>query len=423
MSKAPRLTARGKTGFERATGRVGIKKSTAQELPRSVRAVRIDVETHDQFVREGDRPEARSDAKPALRLGDVIPDERYPPGGSLPAGARIDAYPITPNLGWVPPKYRPFELDELVAVHVTDQPPTEGRLDPHVFCPVEIKRGVDRNEKYFFPRVTTHWTLNGMVADHSGGGFSSDAYSWAGRRFGYIVPLREMIDEAATLFTHDTIVLGSVRLPASAKIIENPTPARIEAAVRELGLEPLRIAGVQPLDPAWTSDGTNVNHPDNFKAVRDAHRVRAPYTAPSNDNVLALDSLLTNVLEFATGGNLLYPPQKMIAQLDKRLSVIKASMPDGRGREALELLEAGVGVYRRFLRAHRKLEREMDAIREGPGDYSEKVDRMAELAQRGMGLRSMLSWENNQDLVKREATQGLELGSATGTGNRNGTGG
>lgn len=404
MSKAPPLTTRGNIGFEPTTGR-GTKKRTEEKRSLGVRADRVEVETGDQFVREGDRPELRPDAKPSLRLGDVIPDERYPPGGSLPAGARIDAYPISPNLGWVPPRYRPFELDALVAVHVTDQPPTEGRLDPHVFCPVEITRGIDQREKYFFPRVTTHWTLNGMVADHGGGGFSSDEYSWAGRRYGYIVPLREMIDEAATLFTHDTIVLGSLRLPASAKIIDNPTPARIEAAVRELGLEPLQIAGVKPLDPAWTSDGTNVNHPDNFKAIRDAHRVREPYTAPSNDNLLALDSLLTNIFEYATGGNLLYPPQKMIAQLDKRLSVIKASMPDGRGREALALLEAGVGVYRRFLRAHRKLEREMDAIREGPGDYEAKVDRMAELVQQKMDLRRMLFWENNQDLVQRDVAR------------------
>jgi hypothetical protein len=222
-----------------------------------------------------------------------IKDPRYD------GGVNRRNLPITPNIDWEPPIHHPFKLDELVAVHLTDQDARKTRvLKPHTYTPYKFDTTIWPDE-WLQPRETLSFTLNGPVADHSGGVYrTSEAnFSWKDKRFAYLVPLKDVYDQTLSVFTHDTVVIGEVALPDTAVIIDNQNTQKISNTVAQLGYQPLDLRGVKTLDPAYLL-GTkkNINHPDNFASMINNGLVDGPYTEASDNNILILDTILGDVL-------------------------------------------------------------------------------------------------------------------------------
>ena len=192
-----------------------------------------------------------------------------------------------------------FIYSELVCVHITDQDAKGGFLKPHSYHP----HNYDGRE-WFFPRETLHFTLNGTVADHNGGEIFSRGYSWKGKKFAYLIPLQDIIRQVISLFTHDTIALGSIRLPNSTVVITEQSGERVIRKIRKAGYSPFRLRGCHQLDPAvLDKSNTNINHVANFRGIIDKYGIDGLYTSASMNNILVLDGFLIAVYDLASKGN------------------------------------------------------------------------------------------------------------------------
>jgi hypothetical protein len=286
-----------------------------------------------------------------MNHGETINDERYT--GKNIFSYTLNTMPYSLNVDWEAPKYNPFALDELVLVHLTDQEASDGILKPQSYAPVKITNHKSKVEtEWFFPRETLHFTLNGFVDEHRGGCIQEHIFSWANKKFAYIVPLSDVIPQVISLFTHDTIVLGKILLPDSAQIISNQSPEKILSAIKEKGYRTFDIRGVKQLDPAFL-EGTNinVNHPANFSEILDTYKIDSAYTSPSINNILWLDGCLGHV--FATAGynmSLIESYEMMTDEISKRMEYFKERHKINPAlAEPLARLEFGTVKYIKFI--------------------------------------------------------------------------
>jgi hypothetical protein len=291
-------------------------------------------------------------------LGDAIKDARY--DGKKFLGCNIKTMPFTPNRAWQAPKFHPFTIDDLIVVHLTDQYVSDGVLKPHSYAPLKINDVVSGEEKkWFYPRETLHFTLNGIVDDHNGGYNQRDTYSWKDKKFAYIVPLVNVIGQVISLFTHDTILLGQLKLPDSTEVVLNQTPEKVKAAIKKKGYQFLDIEGVKQLDAAYLEGTrTNINHPVNFAQVLDNYNLDGPYTEASINNILLLDGYMKNVLSAAAYNEPLFKPHdEIVTELQNRMDYFKDRFGESASLSApLMRLENGIDRYVTFLHALKQLD-------------------------------------------------------------------
>jgi len=324
-------------------------------------------------------------------LGDTIKDERY--DGKSFLGLSIDYMLYTPNNNWVAPTYSPISLEELVCVHLTDQESSDGILRPHSYAPhdsIEIFSGSQK--QWLFPRETLHFTLNDCVAEHCGGyGVSERGYSWKNKRFAYLIPLSDIIHQVISLYTHDTIVLGKFQLPSSSSIIDNQTPEKVRAAIKEKGYRVFDISGVKELDPAFLK-GTNINinHPLNFSSITDSFKIDGPYTSASINNILMIDGYLSGILTMAVGkSDLLGSHDEVITELRKRIDYFRKRYRENQNlTEPLSRLEKGIAIYIRFLQSLKSFPR---------GEFTSYDAFLRERCT----FNEPLLWKNNLDFQDR----------------------
>lgn len=331
-------------------------------------------------------------------LGQTIKDPRYTGKNFL--GHSIENMPYSPNKDWVPPIYYPFKLDQLIAVHLTNQDArASGELKPHSYTPVQFKYPLteDLENKWLLARETLHFTLNGMVADHSGGMVSPIAHSWRDRRFAYLVPLKDIYSQVISVFTHDTIVLGKIRLPESVTVIEDQTRGKIVAAISDLGYQPFDIQGVKELDPAYLwGTKTNINHIINFSSMIDGRFVDGPYISPSLNNILALDTLLSNVLTCIGNGNyVITPSAELIEAISRRIDFLTSKFETDKERgEAILRLRKMVGIYTDCLSEYLKCQEDFDEAMKTLKDLPfERYTEILEMhRERKRAISRMLAW-------------------------------
>ncbi len=319
-------------------------------------------------------------------LGDIIKDERY--DGQNFLGFSIKNMPYSLNNEWTAPKYYPFSLEDLVCVHITDQESFDGFLKPQSYIPVVATEIFSRTSKeWFFPRETLHFTLNGVVADHTGGQVQEQVYSWKNKKFAYLIPLADIIHQTISLFTHDTIVLGKIQLSPSSKVIINQNSEKVKSEIQKRGYRILEIQGVKELDPAYL-EGTNlnVNHPANFFRVLDAYKIDGPYTDRSTNNILMIDGFLRKIFNEAIGNSdmsLTY--DETVDELKKRIDFFSVkhnknpllSVPISR-------LGRGISVYIKFLQTLKYFYENRDT----------HVPYETFISQR-IAINNQLHWQNN----------------------------
>lgn len=270
------------------------------------------------------------------QLGQTIEDPRYT--GKSFLGHNIEKMPYSPNRGWIAPVYHPFKLEELVAVHLTDQDArATGELKPHSYYPFQFKDivTIDPDNSWLHPRETLHFALNGVVPDHNLGGMSRSVYSVRDGKFAYLIPLKSIYDQVISVFTHDTIVLGRITLPDNTVVIENQTADQILKTISTIDYQPLDIQGVQELDPAYLlGTRTNVNHPINFASmINDLVDSPYPYTWDSTNDIIVLDHLLLNIVEFvATGRSRTNFSLEFMEGIDRRMNFIAERYKDDKKR-------------------------------------------------------------------------------------------
>ncbi|MBI2972106.1 MAG: hypothetical protein HYY37_06825 [Candidatus Aenigmarchaeota archaeon] len=333
------------------------------------------------------------------KIGEPVRDRRYSDRDFL--GRSIEEMPYTPNIGWKPPTYHPVPLDELIAVHLTDQDVRDGALKPHSYSPA-----VEDGEQWFFPRETLSFTLNGVVADHTGGDMRERSYSWKGKRYAYLIPLRDIIDQVTCVFTHDTVVLGKIFLPDSTTVIAHQNRDTVMDEVSRRGYHPFDIQGVKGLDPAYLSGtDTNVNHQLNFSEIFRVYGVDRPYTSPSPNNILALDDLLRRVFLHAVYSDaLLMPIDRLAAEMQRRMAHLRQRYySDSSKANSISRLEDGVAVYQRFLSDLREWEQAAATARMRAGQLSEDEYALMRESVRAAPrkIRERLLWKNNEARFSR----------------------
>lgn len=329
------------------------------------------------------------------RLGEPILDDRYV--GNDFIGESIVTMPYTPNQEWVAPIYHPFTINDLVAIHLTDQDARDsGELQPHSYIPFQT----GPENKWVTSRETLHFTLNGVADDHSGGQISPTVYSWKNKRFAYVIPLKDIYGQVISLFTHDTIAVGKIALPASAVVIEDQERVKILEAVANLGYQPLDIRGVKPLDPAYLlGTKTNVNHSLNFSSMIN-DLVDGCYTAASINNILVLDNLLTSVLQYMSTGNAVIDiSEELIDDINQRVNffVVRYGEDEKRGG-AIDRLQRIARLYDKCLRDYLLYQQEFDAVLKSAQNLpDEEYDATMKLyKEKKLNIRNMLKWENAQ---------------------------
>jgi hypothetical protein len=327
------------------------------------------------------------------RPGFPIKDARYK-GKERPQ--KDGRWLISPNIEWEPPIYHPFTKNELVAVHLTGQDARDsGILKPHSYKPYQFRDSIQESELLLMPRETLHFTLNGVVADHTGGEIQEHVYTWTDDKFAYLIPFHHIYDQVISVFTHDTIALGQLPLPQDTVIIENQNREKVLEAVAHMGYRPLDIRGSMVLDPAFLL-GTkkNVNHPANFASMIDNTLVDGPYTSRSDNNILALDSLLTDVLTVLGHRNNVIPiSQGLIDEVQRRMKFFtdRYAHDPNRGA-AITRLQKISDVYIQAMNedlAYQKLKQPYD-------DNSPKAyfAREEEFRNREKEIADIISWNN-----------------------------
>jgi len=272
---------------------------------------------------------------------------------------------ISPNVEWTAPIYHPFGLDELVCVHLTNQEVTDGFLKPHSYYPF-VPESMNRNEgeRWFFPRETMHFTLNGVVGDHNGGESYGRGYSWKDKKFAYLIPLKDVIDQVITLGFHDTIVLGKIRLPDSTAMVTNPKDNiheikdKVRERIERLGYKSLEIRGCSKYDPAVLyGTNINVNHRINLDKIIGDYGIYGEFTQiPLKDisnkffgNMLALDSFISDICELVSRGNhysLLLDVPGIIINMKKRMDYqLERWGNDPNKRDAIMRFNKGFQLY------------------------------------------------------------------------------
>jgi len=280
-----------------------------------------------------------------LDLYDVIPDNRYVE--SYWSSRKFDQNRLVSvsNI-WRPPVYFPFRLEDLICIHLTDQEVNDGYLKPRSYHPIE-----ENKEQWFFPRETLHFTLNGIVAEHRGGDILSPQYSWRKNKIAYLIPLKDIIDQVIYLFTHDTIILGKIKLPDSTIVLPNHKD-KILKRIKKEGYQPLDIHGVLSLDSAFLL-GTeyNINHPHNFDKIREKYEIDQAYTSNSINNILYLDNLLGELYYYIVkNSSPLDNPHDLMNDIENRLSyIIQKYKSNSQKKKAALRFKRGVKVYLEML--------------------------------------------------------------------------
>jgi hypothetical protein len=332
------------------------------------------------------------------KLGDVIADSRYT--GNEYIGRCIDDMPYTPNIDWQSPKYRPFSIDELALVHVSDQDAKNGVLKPQSYIPLEIQDTLSgKTTNWFYPRETLHFTLNGLVDDHTGGQVSAHTFSWKNKKFAYVIPLVDVIDQVISLFTHDTIILGQLELPSSTQIISQQSESKVKSVLQKKGYQFLDIRGVKELDPAYLNEA-NINHPLNFSQITQQHEIDGAYTSPSINNIHVLDEMTSMVFAAAARNNsLLIPHEEMVEELENRVNYFtKRFAKKAIFTQALDRLAKGVERYVEYVKALKQWEDSGTAFRTIantlPDDDYMRQNRSTRAERKS--INEQLLWNNNE---------------------------
>jgi len=172
----------------------------------------------------------------------------------------------------VQPREKPIqpelELDQLVAVRLTNQFPENGV----VRTSGTRTEATEIGEMPLQLRETIHFSLNGPVTKHDDGDWTKTyilVIAIYDRKFAIIVPLADIMDEVINLQGEDTWVFGNLELPSSAVVLgdreslqgKNPGNARTkitdtgeqlhEAAQNEIREQGYTVAEIGGL--GWTS--------------------------------------------------------------------------------------------------------------------------------------------------------------------------
>ncbi len=100
-----------------------------------------------------------------------------------------------------------INLKELILVHITDYFPEKGIILPRGDIPITIE-----NKKFYFPRETIHFCLNGPVGSHMMG-------DWSGKKYAILIPMDTIFHRIYSLAPEDTFIIGAITLPKGSEIL------------------------------------------------------------------------------------------------------------------------------------------------------------------------------------------------------------
>lgn len=110
-------------------------------------------------------------------------------------------------------------LDKLVAVHMTNYYPEDGKIRTHA--------NATKGTQDYRPRHTVHTSLNHPVGSHG-------ANSWEGVNFAIVAPLTDILDDERNTILNlcgvDTYFLDDLHLPKSAVLISNDRSLPVKRA-------------------------------------------------------------------------------------------------------------------------------------------------------------------------------------------------
>ncbi|MEM4347908.1 MAG: hypothetical protein QW802_04915 [Candidatus Altiarchaeota archaeon] len=150
-----------------------------------------------------------------------------------------------------------LELDQLVAIHLTDTFPENGIIKTTGNYKTSLSS--IGGKKAVVPRETIHFSLNGPVNAHMGG-------DWTKKRIAIVVPLEDIKENVVNLYSVDTFTFGNVKLPTSATIlvkesghslIGNPGKAKIVVVPNNVPIQESVIEEIKRKGYTVASVGAN----------------------------------------------------------------------------------------------------------------------------------------------------------------------
>jgi hypothetical protein len=164
--------------------------------------------------------------------------------------------------------------EKLYAVHATDFLPLSGEM-------VAGAKHVDPDKQDKEPpsfRPTIHFALGQMVAEHG-------RHSWDSKKFGVLLPLKDLEPQLANVSPHDTFIVGNLKLPPGAVVFvpegtdtegmpehiqvqpyKGSLRKAIDERIQDSGGWSVKMDGVSNDDPAKVGD-RDINSPEFFSEL------------------------------------------------------------------------------------------------------------------------------------------------------------
>lgn len=131
---------------------------------------------------------------------------------------------------------------KIYAVHSTNFYPLDNTI--HVVYPK------NRPEIGIF-RPTTHFALGELVRSHSQG-----AYSWEGKKFAIITPLKDIMPQMISLNTYDSFILGDFKLTSDSVLVyQTQLAAEVRPGITAVAFDPAKKTLRQAIDEVIKSKG------------------------------------------------------------------------------------------------------------------------------------------------------------------------